>query len=238
MGRWIDVAHRARALARWPGVSPDRCSACGLADGDPFCVACSEDYFPRDIRRCRCCALRLPATVSTLCAHCLQQSPSFDATLACADYAAPVSGMVLALKNGGRLALARAFGRLLASRIDPEAFDGALFVAVPLAFERQRERGFNQSHEIARAFARARSLRLAHGLLIRTRHAPPQHLLDLDARRRNLRGAFAVRAPVKDRHVAVIDDVMTTGSTMQEIATTLKRAGCTRVTNLVIARTP
>lgn len=237
-GRFNSFARHTWALARWPGSGSARCATCGLFDGDPVCAACVDDYFPRDIRRCRCCALRLPSTVSDLCAGCLHHRPSFDATRVCADYTAPVSGMVLALKNGGRLTLARAFGRLLASRIDAGAFDGALFVAVPLAFERQRERGFNQSHEIGRAFARARGLRLSRDVLVRTRHAPPQHLLDLEARRRNLRGAFAVRAPVKDRHIVVIDDVMTTGSTLEEIAATLKRAGCVQVTNLVIARTP
>lgn len=230
---WFSLARRT-----WAGWSSARCAACGLFDGDPFCAACIDDYFPHNVKRCRCCALRLPPTVSELCADCLHRHPSFDATLVCADYAAPVSGMVLALKNGGRLALARAFGRLLAQRIGDGVFDDALFVAVPLAFERHRERGFNQSHEIARAFVRARSLQLRSDVLFRTRHAPPQHQLDLDARRRNLRGAFAVRAPVQGGHVVVIDDVMTTGSTLEEIAKTLKRAGCARVTNLVIARTP
>jgi ComF family protein len=214
-----------------------RCPACALEDGDPFCAACTSDYFAPYLVRCRCCALRLPATVSERCANCLRRPPQFDATVACADYASPVSGMVLALKNAGRLALARAFGRLLAQRTSAMPLDDALLVAVPLAFERHRERGFNQAVEIGRSFARARRLRLAPGVLVRTRHALPQHLLDLEARRRNLRGAFSVRAPVKDRHVVVIDDVMTTGSTLDEIARTLKRAGAARVTNLVVART-
>jgi ComF family protein len=234
-GRLSSFARRT-----WTRIAASRCAACGLFDGDPLCAGCIDDYFARDVARCRCCAMRLPSTVSDLCANCLRRPPAFDATCVCADYEAPASGMVLALKNGGRLALARVFGRLLAERVADaadRALDGALFVPVPLAFERQRERGFNQSHEIGRAFARARGVRLSAGVLVRTRHAPPQHLLDLDARRRNLRGAFAVRTPVQGRHIAVIDDVMTTGSTLEEIAKVLKRAGCARVTNLVIART-
>lgn len=146
--------------------------------------------------------------------------------------------MVLALKSGGRLALARAFGRLLAQRVPAGWISGALIVPVPLAFERHKTRGFNQSHEIGRAFAAACGQSLRNDILIRTRHAPPQQQLKLDARRRNLRGAFSVQAPVRDQTVVLIDDVMTTGSTLEEIAQTLKRAGCKQVNNLVVARTP
>lgn len=146
--------------------------------------------------------------------------------------------MVLALKNRGRLALARAFGHLLTRYASTVPMADALLIATPLAFERHRERGFNQATEIARSFANRQGLQLSLDVLVRTRHAPPQHSLDLEARRRNLRGAFSVRTPVTDHHVVVIDDVMTTGSTLEEVAKTLKRAGAARVTNMVVARTP
>lgn len=235
----MGLRHHLQSLTHALGsaLHATRCMACDLREGDPFCDACMDDYFPHNLPRCRLCALPLPPTATDQCAQCLRHPPSFDATFACGHYAAPVSGMVLALKSGGRLALARAFGRLLAQRVQPKLIEQALIVPVPLAFERQSERGFNQSHEIGRAFATIHRLPLRTDILVRTRHAPPQQQLKLDARRRNLRNAFAVQAPVRDQHVVLIDDVMTTGSTLEEIACTLKRAGCARVTNLVVART-
>jgi ComF family protein len=230
---------------------PLRCACCGQHEGDPFCAGCCADAFDPTRHRCRICALPLPARAGAVCGACLRQPPPFDATVAAADYAAPVSGMVLALKNGARLSLARAFGRLLATRLplDPPAACGTVgapapgrstapwLVPVPLAPERQRERGFNQSLEIARALAHATGLALRPNALARVRHAAPQHLLDLAARRRNLHGAFVVAAALRDRPVIVVDDVMTTGSTLAEVAAVLKRAGAARVTNLVVART-
>jgi ComF family protein len=111
-------------------------------------------------------------------------------------------------------------------------------VPVPLAFERHAERGFNQALEIARRLARALTVPLDADALLRVRHAAPQHLLALAERRRNVRGAFTVRADVRGRHMLVVDDVMTSGATLEEIASVLKKAGAARVTNLVVARTP
>lgn len=226
-----------------------RCAVCALEAGTPLCSGCAHDYFLPNRPRCRCCALPLPSDALDLCGACVRQHPSFDATLVCADYVAPVSSMILGLKGGGRLSLAHVFGQLLAQRLlthGARDVDGPCpwIIPVPLAPQRQRARGFNQSTEIARAMVH--SLRQQHvdvgrvrtDLLRRTRHAPPQHSLDLRARRRNLRGAFDVCAPFTGQSVWVVDDVMTTGSTLEEIAKTLKRAGCARVTNLVVARTP
>ncbi|MGE5338054.1 MAG: ComF family protein [Gemmatimonadota bacterium] len=206
--------------------------------GGSLCADCEQDFFPADVPRCRACAIRLPAsTAATVCAACLRHPPHFDATIALADYAPPVDGMVIALKSGGRFALSRLFGTLLARRARPFGLAGALITAVPLAFERHAERGFNQAVEIARCAARALDAPLDASALLRVRHAAPQHLLPVDERRRNVRGAFIVRADVRSRHVAVVDDVMTTGSTLDEIAAVLKKAGAARVTSLVVART-
>ena len=109
---------------------------------------------------------------------------------------------------------------------------------MPLAFERLSERGFNQSLQIARAFCRASGARLGADVVRRIRHAPPQQTLALDERRRNIRGAFEVTGDVRDRDVLVVDDVMTSGSTMDEIARLLVSAGAAQVHALVVARTP
>jgi ComF family protein len=228
----------ARAAARLQRAAP--CVVCELNDADAngaLCADCERDFFPPQAPRCAVCALRLPATETTVCGACLRHPPHFDATLALGDYAPPLDGMVVALKSGGRLALARDFGALLAHRAQSVDRAGALLTAVPLAFERHAERGFNQALEVARRAASELALPLDPDALLRVRHAAPQHVLALAARRRNVRGAFALRADVRGRHVLVVDDVMTTGSTLDEIAAVLKRAGAARVTNLVVART-
>ncbi len=145
--------------------------------------------------------------------------------------------MVAALKFAARIDLAEVFGRLLAQREGGHPA-GTVVVAVPLSFEREAERGYNQSLAIARSYARWIGVPLLDGRLLRVRHAPPQQSLARVARRRNVRGAFGVTSGIDATTVVVVDDVMTTGSTLDEVAATLKRAGAARVINRVVARTP
>lgn len=228
------LAHGVALLRR--RLAP-RCVVCDLEDGDPLCTACEHDYFA-PASRCAVCAVRLPPGLSDSCGRCLRDPPHFDATFALADYAPPVDRMIIALKFGARLALADAFGRLLAQSAMTTLRAADVICAVPLAFERQAERGFNQAHEIARRCAAACGCRLRPQLLLRTRHTAAQMELSLAERRHNVRGAFVARADLAGAQVVVIDDVMTTGATLDEVASALKRAGADRVTNLVVARTP
>ncbi len=224
--------------------APD-CCVCGVEAGDPVCAGCRADYFAADAPRCRCCANRLPAPSTLgrafdLCGRCLAHAPRFDATVALADYAPPVDAMVGALKFHARLDLGWAFGTLLAMRIATLGADAV--VPLPLAPARLRERGYNQSEEIARALAaRLRRPLLRHALL-RPLHRPSQQGLTLARRRTNVRGAFAAgpQAPqhVAGLHIVLVDDVLTTGSTLDEAAAVLKRAGARRISNAVVARTP
>jgi ComF family protein len=212
-------------------------AATGIA---PLCAGCRADFFAADVPRCPRCALRLPGA-HTLCGRCLREPPSYDATLALADYRPPVDGLVVALKFGHRLELADLFGALLAERLH-ELDPGTLLVPVPLAHERQAERGFNQAEQVARRAARACGLAVLPDALLRTRHGPPQEGLDAAARRRNVRQAFAVNrrhaARLAGAQLAVVDDVMTSGATLEAVASALKQAGAARVTNVIVARTP
>lgn len=235
----VSRASSPRPPTRLRWLAP-RCVVCALAPGDPLCDGCAADFFAVDVARCARCAARTPSAAH-LCGQCAAHPPRFDGTTALADYAAPVAGMVAALKFGARIDLAEAFATLLARRETEAA--GTLIVAVPLAFERQRERGFNQSLEIARRYARHVGVKLPQAPLLRLRHGPPQQSLARDERLRNVRGAFGLvdanaAATVRDRTLIVIDDVMTTGSTLDEVAATLKKAGAARVLNRVVARTP
>ena len=224
---------------------PPRCVVCDLqpaAMAGSICTQCEADFFAAKTARCERCAIRLPEGPSgtgRVCGRCIADVPHFDATTALADYASPVDGMVTALKFTARLDLAQFFGKLLARRLSMAlSMNESIVIPVPLAYERMRQRGFNQSHQIARALATATGQRLATDRLLRVRHTPPQQTLALNERRRNIRGAFAIEGSLRGQHIFVVDDVMTTGSTLDEVARVLKQAGAARVHNLIVARTP
>jgi len=171
----------------------------------------------------------------------MQRAPAFDATIAATDYAAPVDQLVLGLKFGSRLDLAPMIGRMLANaalHAQSPAMP-TLLTAVPLGPRRLTERGFNQALEIAKPLSRALGIKLDARLVSRLRDTRAQALLHPDERHKNIRNAFIVEDVdvVRGLHIGVVDDVMTTGETLNELAATLKRFGATSVTNFVFART-
>ncbi len=179
----------------------------------------------------------------TRCGDCLSRPPAFDATIVAADYAAPIDQLVLALKFGNRLALAPLFANMLRDALlrMPAVALPTQLTAVPLGTRRLRERGFNQALEIAKPLSRALGIRLDARLTMRLRDTQAQALLPPNERHKNIRRAFVVSNHaidlVRGRHVGVVDDVITTGETLNEMAAALKRFGAARVTNFVFART-
>jgi ComF family protein len=169
-----------------------------------------------------------------VCGSCLNHPPHFDATLALWRYEFPCDRLVQALKYRARLALARFFARSLASRPMPEV---DLIVPMPLYPKRLAERGFNQALEIARGLARHLGSPIAPRGVLRLKDTLPQTQLPYEERAKNVRGAFTCKLDLSGKKIAVVDDVMTTGATLNELARALKRAGATRVENFVIART-
>lgn len=226
--RWLSALREA--------LMPQHCELCGgPSAAAPVCAACAAELPVLGAVACRVCALPLPG--GGVCGRCLRRPPAFDASRARFAYAFPVDRLVQGLKYGHRLALAAYFSRLLAESARPEGVD----CVVPLPMHRRglRERGFNQAVEIARPLARAWGLSLRLDAVRRVRDGPPQASLEGAARRRNVRGAFAADARVvAGRSVLVVDDVMTTGATLDALARELKRAGAVRVENVVLARTP
>lgn len=210
------------------------CYLCrGEAEG-VLCAACDADL-PRLVEAaCPRCALASPG--GAVCGRCLTRPPAYDATQAAFAYAFPADVLVQGLKFRGELALAPLLGGLLAQCISREGVD--CIVPVPLSGARLRSRGYNQSLEIARSIAAATRLPLAPELCERSRDTAVQMELPLEEREKNVRGAFHCPGLVGDRTIAVLDDVMTTGATLDEMAATLKRAGAARVVNWVVARTP
>jgi ComF family protein len=153
------------------------------------------------------------------------------------DYRFPVDRLVGRFKFSADLAagawLGLALARAAATGPRPD-----LLVASPTSSARLRERGFNPALFLARRVGRTLRIPVQGRALAKVRHTPPQAGLDRAARRRNLRGAFAVRRNVDGLHVAVVDDVMTTGSTLAGLAEVLRDAGARRVSGWVVARTP
>ena len=209
------------------------CFLCRGEAADILCAQCDADLPRLTGALCPRCALASPA--GAVCGRCLTQAPQYDATVAALAYRFPADVLVQALKFRGELALAPFLGNLLSKCIPGNNVD--YVIPVPLSSERLRERGYNQALEIARHVARATGTRLAAELCERRRDTAAQAELPLAERAKNVRGAFHCARLVAGARIAMLDDVMTTGATLDEIAATLKRAGAARVENWVIART-
>ena len=210
------------------------CFLCRGAASSVLCEACRADLPRLDGPRCARCALASPA--GAVCGRCLSQPPRYDATVAALAYGFPADTLVHALKFRGELALAPLLAGMLrdgASR--GERIDRVL--PVPLSRPRLRERGYNQAAEIARFLARAAGAPLELAACERARDTPQQADLPWAERARNVRGAFRCARSLAGETIAVVDDVMTTGATLDELAGALKAAGASRVVNWVVART-
>jgi ComF family protein len=195
-----------------------------------LCDACRAELPRLEGALCPRCAL--PSPGAALCGRCLAEPPAYDATVAPLAYDFPADALVHALKFRGELSLAPFLARILKEGLSAEERID-LIVPVPLAPARLRSRGYNQALEIARHLPG----KLDFTSCVRSRDATPQMELPWAERRRNVRGAFACRGTFGGACVAVVDDVMTTGATVDEMARALKRAGAARVVNWVVART-
>ena len=207
------------------------CFLCRGAASALLCDACEAELPRLQPPLCPRCAL--PSPRGEACGRCLAAPPHYDATVAALAYAFPADALIQVLKFRGELALAALLAGLLKQRIPPgEKID--CIIPVPLSRQRLKERGYNQAVEIAR--------HLGHGKVLvsaceRSRDTAPQLDLPFEERHRNVKGCFITNQTFEDAVVAVVDDVMTTGATLDEMAKTLKRAGAARVVNWVVART-
>jgi len=210
-----------------------RCLLCAAPAGKRnLCAQCLGDLPWLDTAACSICAHPLPEP--GLCGRCIAEPPHYDRVIAACRYAFPLDGLIQSYKYGGRLAAGPALAALLAPRI---RIRPDLILPTPLSAQRLRERGFNQALELARIIGRELSAPVDAHLCIKTRDTAPQTRLPWKARRRNIRGAFVVLGSLEGCNVAVVDDVLTTGATLSELARNLKRAGASSVTGYVVART-
>jgi ComF family protein len=234
---------------RWQRLGASQCEVCRSWGTRRLCADCLC-RFAAPVPRCQRCALRVPAGVA-VCGPCLSAAVTFDRSCCVADYAFPWDRLIASFKFHGHAELAPVLadalaGAVMRARADDAAEGGRpapdLVLPVPLAPRRLAERGYNQAWELTRRVARRLRLRADAGLLLRPVETAHQAELERVQRLANLRGAFMVepkrRAALAGRHVALVDDVMTTGATAREAARTLLRAGAASVDIWVVARTP
>jgi ComF family protein len=212
---------------------PSTCLLCGgNAEESVLCAGCIGDLPELPDHTCPHCSE--PTTHGERCGACLKDPPHFARTFALYRYDFPADRLVHALKYGHQLALAAWFGQRLGERIAGHAFDA--IIPLPLHPNRLRERGFNQSGEIARQLQIPTKIPVDRSSLLRTRETPPQAELPLKARHKNVRGAFECRTDFTGRRILLVDDVMTTGATANECARVLRLHGAAEVSVAVVAR--
>jgi ComF family protein len=222
-------------------VLPPRCPCCGeIVDGDDrFCANCFGQLHALGPPQCACCGVPLPheGDAAAQCGACLSAPPTFQRARAPFAYGGPARQLVLALKHGRRLHLARMMARAML-RTAGELPEDAVIVPVPSHRWRLFQRGFNQAAEIARHLSRQSGRPLAVDALARTRATPNTKGLTRKARQKNVQGAFRVAHAdqIKGRTIVLVDDVMTTGATVSACAEKLAKAGARQVEVLTYAR--
>ena len=192
---------------------------------------------------CLNCALPLPCA-GLSCGACLKRPPSFTRVEAAWRYSFPIDALINRFKHQARWPLGRLLAELLSHHLQHAFSEGLakpdLLLPVPLSRQRLRQRGFNQAQMLAGWLGHSLQLPLLEHVLVRRHDTPAQQLLSAAERQRNLRKAFALadHAPIQGRHIALIDDVLTTGATAEAIARQLRQAGAARVDVYCLARTP
>jgi len=171
-----------------------------------------------------------------ICGQCQKRPPAFQGALALYHYAPPIDYFLRTLKFNRDLGLAHLLGRQLAERVVEAGWRPDVILPVPLHPARLRSRGFNQALELSRPAAKQFNLQPAIDTVDRVRNTPSQSTLPAGQRRKNLRGAFRIHHDFRDLSVAIVDDVMTTGSTVDALAAVLRRAGAREIRIWVIAR--
>ena len=217
---------------------PATCLLCldpGQRPALDLCKDCEEDL-PRNVRGCAMCAAHFAGNAIS-CAACLARRPAFDAAFVPYSYEFPMVELIHRLKYGGQVAIARILGTVLAHRLAERGLPAVdALVPVPLHPSREARRGYNQAGEIARFAAEILALPVADRIAMRVRATEEQAALPAIVRRVNVSGAFEIRAGAVPAAVAIVDDVLTTGATVDALAQALRRAGCRRIEVWAVAR--
>ena len=225
-------AHHTQAH-RW---IKSACLLCASHQGGDLgiCPACMQDLPWHTTQQCPQCSLQ---SNGSICGACLNAAPSFNATTALFTYDFPVNKLLQHYKYKEMLHLSRIFGTLLSTKLTNKMQHIDIIIPMPMHPTRLKERGFNQALEIARLVAKNLHIPMNYKACQRIKLTPPQASLPLKSRIKNIRGAFKCTENIQGKHIAIIDDVMTSGASLNELAKTLKQAGAAHVECWVIART-
>jgi ComF family protein len=207
---------------------------------------CSDCYdgLPHNVYKCSHCALPLPDDIDAdvLCGRCIKKRPSFDYSYSLFRYEGEIIKLVHQLKFREKISYTRSIGELLLHTVADELLPAHgwpdAIVPVPLHNSRLRKRGYNQSTEISRVIAKETGIAIEQKIVIRHRRTLTQTGLKANQRQKNIRGAFKLLGKLNAKHVLIVDDVITTGSTVNELSRVLKQSGVDRVGVLSIARAP
>ncbi len=223
------------------GLFPSRCIFCQQTTGRELdvCPAC-YDALPHNQTCCVRCALPLAEDINhaVLCGRCIKKRPAFDYAYSPFRYENEIITLVHQLKFSEKIRFSRSIGEMLWQHFSTTGERPDCLLPVALHKSRMRQRGFNQSIEIARVLAKKLAIPIEHTAIERQRSTVAQTGLSAKQRQKNICGAFAVVGELHYKHVLIIDDVMTTGATVNELAKLLKKHNVERVGVLSIARAP
>ena len=211
------------------------CVLCGSMSHDGlWCAGCDGAMPYLDAAHCPSCALPTPS--GEICGQCLGHPPLFARATAVFGYTFPLDKLIQAMKYGEQLALANAFSEKLAHGIDKSDLPDCI-IPMPLHPAKLRERGFNQSLLLAAKAARELGIKLLPDTCQRVRDTPPQSALPWKERKRNMRDAFRCDVDLTGMHVALVDDVLTTGASLNALAEAVQKRGAIKISAWVVART-
>lgn len=229
VNKWLNNSHFK--------LFPANCVLCGRPGqtGVDLCLGCEADLALIK-PACPRCGMPLTVNEHLRCGQCLQTPPPFSRTISPYYYEPPLIQLITQFKFNQRLLMARLFARLLLRHLEAIERKPECILPVPLHPRRLRERGYNQSLEIARLLGKALGMPVDYRLCQRTRYTTPQTGLEAKERKRNVKNAFGLIGRCEYRHVAILDDVITTGHTAAELARLLRKNGAGEIEVWSVAR--
>ncbi|HMU63409.1 MAG: ComF family protein [Nitrosomonas sp.] len=212
---------------------PHRCVLCSIQQQASLCQACKTSLPKLDPNCCTLCLTPLPTF--THCGACLNTPPLWHYIVAGYRYAFPVDVMIQKLKYGLDLTLTPILASFITSKIDRNPLPDAI-IPVPLHPEKMKARGFNQAIEISRYVSKQTGIRVLSDICLRVKNTPSQIELPWKKRQQNVRNAFRCQSDLTNKHIAILDDVMTSGATVNALAKEIIKQGATKVSVWVVAR--
>lgn len=233
MNNWLKNNHKLNTMQQLGKVFKQNCLLCAAKTETEACICthCLHDLPKSPGLRCPQCGLK---TNGQICGSCLKNKPHYDNTHALYAYTYPVDAIIRHYKYNHALHLSQTLGSLLQEKIVD--FDIDTIIPMPLHPERLKERGFNQSLELAKVIVKQRNISIDSASCSRIKNTPPQASLDLKDRTKNVKDAFSCKSRFDGMHIGLIDDVLTTGASLNELAKTLKKSGASRISCYVLAR--